>query len=54
MKMKSRVCFCEATLNWSLGSQKHQPIIDGIRRKSELIFNVSKELLPGATVIYYD
>ena len=31
-----------------------QEIIDGIRRKSELIFNVTKATLPDAKVIYYD
>ena len=39
---------------WCSGVAGKQEIIDGIRRKSELIFNVTKAVLPTAKVIYYD
>ena len=45
------------SFSWSpnyQGVAGKQEIIDGIRRKSELVFNISKAALPDATVYYYD
>ena len=43
-----------ADVLWTAPRSGKQEIIDGIRRKSELIFNVTKVVLPDAKVIYYD
>eukprot|EP01052_Picozoa_sp_SAG31_P028895 SAG31_NODE_2829_length_5028_cov_2.496652_1_plen_182_part_00 len=43
--------------SWSpnyAGVPGKQDIIDGIRRKSELIFNLTKTIFPVAQIIYYD
>jgi hypothetical protein len=52
-----RVTYDIESWGWSpsyLGVPGKQEIIDGIKRKSELIFNMSVETMPDASVEFYD